>query len=302
MLIFKKIDFWAIHGQKKMLTLYEKYFIHISTIFNHFKDCKVIPVRIILATDNPRAFAAAELWERKRNTEKRERERKTERSEISRAGKKQAARSSENDSIRSHINLLSVVSPTRGSLLSFHDPPTKRPRCSSFLPSPPSPPPLLRSRRPLPISRSPCHESPGRGINYAPYALAGIPQPVPVFAPLLIRALLSRPLQFRLLPCFPRPPSHPPTHPPLASARLFFLPRLGALWRNLSAFLDGVLHRFLLFDIVVVVPVTSQFFAAGETWAGEPFRRTRLSRCRGIKRTNRRERRANPTFFSLLYF
>lgn len=52
----------------------------------------------------------------------------------------------------------------------------------------------------MPRISPPC---PGHGINYAPYALAGILQPVPVFAPLLIRAPL-RPLQFRLLSCFPR--------------------------------------------------------------------------------------------------
>lgn len=113
----------------------------------------------------------------------------------------------------------------------------------SFLPSP-RPAPFSLS----PISRSPCHESPDRSINYAPYALAGIPQPVPVFAPLLIRALsLSSATTVSFAPLFS--PSHPPTLTLSLSARvgtsLFFLPRPGALWRNLSALVDGVSHRLL---------------------------------------------------------
>lgn len=75
----------------------------------------------------------------------------------------------------------------------------------SFLPSP-RPAPFGHS----PISRSPCHESPDRSINYAPYALAGIPQPVPVFAPLLIRALsLVCYYSFVCSLVFPVSPSNP---------------------------------------------------------------------------------------------
>lgn len=82
------------------------------------------------------------------------------------------------------------------SFLSFQDPPTKRPRCSSsFLSS------SLWSLAQLRISLSFSLVRPGYSINYAPCALAGILQPVPVFAPLLICPLCL--LQFRLLSCFP---------------------------------------------------------------------------------------------------
>lgn len=108
--------------------------------------------------------------------------------------------------------------------------PRETARCSSF--RPPSLPTLCLTRsRFMPRISPPC---PGHGINYAPYALAGILQPVPVFAPLLIRAPLH-PLQFRLLSCFPHPITTIPPIPPFASA--------GPLFTAISAILSSVLWR-----------------------------------------------------------
>lgn len=131
----------------------------------------------------------------------------------SRERKKQAARSSENDSIRSHINLLPADIPGPGSPpvptgtslpLSFHRSTIRagsEETAFAFLPSL-SLSLLFEGREPL-LSvclvwrepREARRRSLDRGINYASCALAGIPRLVPVFAALLIRA--PRPLPFR---------------------------------------------------------------------------------------------------------
>lgn len=136
----------------------------------------------------------------------------------SRERKKQAARSSENDSIRSHINLLPADIPGPGSppvptgtslpLLSFHRSTIRagsEETAFAFLPSlslslscskeEEQQQPLLSVCLVWREPREARRRSLDRGINYASCALAGIPRLVPVFAALLIRA--PRPLPFR---------------------------------------------------------------------------------------------------------
>ena len=126
--------------------------------------------------------------------------------------------------------------------------PRETARCSSF--RPPSLPTLCLTRsRFMPRISPPC---PGHGINYAPYALAGILQPVPVFAPLLIRAPLH-PLQFRLLSCFPHPIT---TIPSLRSRRqVLFLPRSQRFYPACFDVTAESWIRYLRFDIVVIILV-----------------------------------------------
>lgn len=155
----------------------------------------------------------------------------------SREGKKRAARSSENDSIRSHINLLPADIPNpvgslryqRGSLLlSFrHSTVQLGPRPRRLFP----PrrflslfPPYIFSRGGY--SRRVLPRPLGRGINYAPCALAGIPRPVPVFAALLIRA--PRPLPFSFLLPLALSPSSLRSEDPGARERPLFAPSRGS--------------------------------------------------------------------------